>query len=95
MSATIPSVGNRDMYVPATYASGVITNITVGGSTMMAKGGALQQAAGYEGVGKGIGGGGAFILYDIYAQHIGKSNSESIILVQWRHIIGKEGECIY
>lgn len=71
------------------------TNFTVGGNTVMGSGSALMQAAGYEGKGKGAGAGGAHIVYEIYSQHQGLVNSESQIWLQWRHVIGTEGPCIY
>lgn len=91
-SATIPSDTNRDFYLTADYGH---TNLTVGGGTATSTGGALQMAAGYEGKAKGAAGGGAHMLYDIYSQHIGRANGESIIMVRWRHLIGQEEDCIY
>ena len=91
-SASIPSDTNRDFYLSADYGH---TNLTVGGETVTSTGSALQMAAGYEGKAKGSAGGGAHMLYDIYSQHIGRANSESIIMVRWRHLIGQEEDCIY
>lgn len=67
----------------------------IAGETAMLPGGALQMAAGYEGKGKGAGGGGVAKIMDIYSQYRGALNSESIILMGWRHLIGSEGDCIY
>ena len=61
----------------------------------LAAGGAIQMAAGYEGKGKGAPSGGAHILYDIYSEHLGRFNSKSMVLLQWRHVIGMEGSCLY
>jgi len=66
-----------------------------GGSTNILPGGALQMAAGYEGKGKASAQGGVAKLVDIYSQFKGLTNSESIILYGWRHMIGSEGNCIY
>lgn len=71
------------------------TNLTVGGVTEIATGAALQMAAGYEGRGKGMAGGGGQIEYDVFSQHIGNRQSESIVEIEWRHVIGFEGNCKY
>lgn len=95
-SATKPSDANRDFYYPSGYSAGEPhTNLTVGGVTTLAAGGAIQMAAGYEGKGKGAPSGGAHILYDIYAEHLGSFNSKALVLLQWRHVIGQEGTCLY
>lgn len=65
------------------------------GATTMLPGGSLQMAAGYEGKGKGAGSGGVAKIMGIYSQFSGALNSESIILVGWRHLVGSEGDCIY
>lgn len=91
-----PSDIARDFFSPANYAAGAPhSNFTVGGDTVFSKGGSLQMAAGYEGVGKGVTGGGAAILYDVYSQHLGTNNSQSLLLIQWRHLLGQEGNCLY
>ena len=70
-------------------------DIQVGGKAEQNLGGALQQLAGYEGVGKGAAGGGISILYDVHALSYGTKNSESWVQVKWRHLVGKEDECKY
>lgn len=67
----------------------------LGGFTEMLPGGALQMAAGYEGKGKGSGAGGVAKIIDIYSRYRGALNSESIVLLGWRHLIGSEGSCNY
>ena len=95
-SATKPSDTNRDFYFPSGYTAGEPhTNMTVGGVTVLAAGGAIQMAAGYEGKGKGAPSGGAHIVYDINAEHLGRFNSKALVQLQWRHVIGQEGACIY
>jgi PilX N-terminal len=95
-SATAPSDTNRDFHFPDGYAAGdPHTNLTAGGNTVLSTGAAIQMVAGYEGKGKGAGGGGGYIAYDLYSQYLGVSNSESVIMVQWRHVIGQEGACNY
>lgn len=71
------------------------TNITMSGVTTVVQGAGLQMVAGYEGKGKGVAGGGGQILYTIFSQHMGRSNSESMVEVTWRHIIGLELEGRY
>ena len=63
----------------------------VGGETSVMAGGALQMAAGYEGKGKSSAQGGAAKEMDIYSQYLGPKNSEAIIMMGWRHLIGSEG----
>ena len=95
-SATKPSDTNRDFYFPSGYTAGAPhTNMTVGGVTVLAAGGAIQMAAGYEGKGKGAPSGGAHIVYDINAEHLGRFNSKALVQLQWRHVVGQEGACIY
>lgn len=69
--------------------------LMIGGAATMLPGGSLQMAAGYEGVGKSAAGGGIARFYDIYARHQGADNSQSIIILGWRHIVGNESTCNY
>lgn len=99
-TAAQPSDANRNAYffydaADPTGTEPPHTNITVGGVTETAKGAALQMAAGYEGRGKGMAGGGGQITYDVFSQHIGERQSESIVEIVWRHVIGFEGNCKY
>jgi hypothetical protein len=95
-SANVPTVATRDFFFPSTNPATVPrTDFTVGGNTQMSTGSAIQMVSGYEGKGKAAGAGGAFIMYDMYSQHLGVNSSQSIILVQWRHVIGQEGSCNY
>ncbi len=71
------------------------TNLAIMGQTELVGGSAIQMAAGYEGKGKGAAASGAVIAYDIYAQHFGVSNSETILRLEWKHLIGQEGDCRY
>lgn len=93
--ASLPTDNNRDVYI--TQNDGTHTNLTFGGKTHLSPGGSLQMAAGYEGIGKGAAGGGADILYDIHAQHLGKKHSETTLTVKWRHKIlpADAGGCNY
>lgn len=90
-------IQNRDIFFPVnTYStSNPHTNLNIAGSTKLTTGSAIQMAAGYEGKGYALGSGGAYLIYDIFSQHLGKNNSESVIHVFYRHIIGDEGSCNY
>ncbi|MFH7320900.1 PilX N-terminal domain-containing pilus assembly protein [Desulfurivibrio sp. D14AmB] len=70
------------------------TSVMLGGETRLAVGGAMQMAAGYAGVGKGVAaGGGAALVYDLYVQQRGARNAVKLLEVRWRHSIGQEGNC--
>ena len=71
------------------------TYLYIWGNTNMAPGGSLIMAAGYEYLGKSSAGGGVYMLFDIYSKHLGLTNSESIILFGWRHMVGMESTCYY
>ncbi len=43
--------------------------------------------AGYEGKGKGAAGGGAWVLYHIRSRHMGFDGSDSVVEVQWKHVM--------
>jgi len=66
-----------------------------GGQTELLPGGALQMAAGYEGKGKSAAQGGVAKVFEVYSQYLGSKNSESILALGWRHLVGTEGSCIY
>jgi len=98
-SASLPSPPtdtSRDIFMPPSYgANDPHTNISVSGTSMMSPGGAIIQSAGYEGAGHGTGGGGTLMLYNIIARHEGKNNSQATVMLQWRHVVGQEGQCSY
>ena len=71
------------------------TNIIADGVTSTTAGSGLQMLSGYEGKGKGAAGGGGQILYTIYSQHMGRLKSESVVEVEWNHVIGLEIEGRY
>lgn len=92
----VPADGDRDFFWPDGYASGEPhTNVRVGGRAEMTTGAALQAAAAYEGKGKAIGSGGVNLSYDIYAQRLEVNNAEAIVHVEWLHVVGQEGDCLY
>ncbi|SHO45682.1 pilus assembly PilX family protein [Desulfopila aestuarii] len=65
------------------------------GETRMQPGGTLVMAAGYERKGKSAASGGVSLHYDVYSRHLGKDDSESIVLLGWRHLVGDESACVY
>lgn len=71
------------------------TNIAIFGETKLATGSAIQMAAGYDGKGKGAGSSGAYIAYQIHSQHLGMRRSETILHIEWKHLVGQEGTCRY
>ncbi len=95
----MPSPSARTLSIQANKLnlnSGAITNLAIFGDTVLSTGSAVQLAQGYEGKGKGAAGGGAYIAYQIHAQHQGVTNSESIVRLDWDHLIGTEGDtCQY
>lgn len=88
-----PSDTEHDVQIDA--ATGPHTNLSIFGATGFGVGGAIEMAAGYEGKGKGAAGGGVSILYQIFSQHLGLADSESVVAIEWRHNIGSEGACNY
>jgi hypothetical protein len=90
----LPSDTVRDVRIPLGNDDALPhTNIVYGGSTGFGTGSALQIAAGYEGKGKSIAGGGAFMVFEQSVQHRGNFNAEACVQTQWRHVIGEEGIC--
>ena len=99
MLARIPSDTIRAIRIPDDPANRVDTaphtNLAAWGVTKVLPGSGMQMIAGYEGKGKGLAGGGAYIEYDLHSQHIGVVNSEAKIAILWRHMVGQEGNCNY
>lgn len=95
------STASRDIayypngYDPLTPNATPHTNIIADGVTSLVAGSGLQMLSGYEGMGKGTAGGGGQILFTIHSQHVGNVQSEAIVRVEWRHIIGLELEGRY
>lgn len=71
------------------------TNLHFFGNSSLSTGNAIQMIAGYEGTGYSAATGGGQLVTNIDSQHIGQLNSLSVIRINWRHIIGHEGTCIY
>ena len=91
----IPYPSDTEHDVQMDGNTGPHTNLSIFGATSFGVGGAFEMAAGYEGKGKGAAGGGVSLLYQIFSQHLGFANSESIVAIQWRHNVGSEGTCMY
>ncbi|WP_319547568.1 pilus assembly PilX N-terminal domain-containing protein [Desulfogranum marinum] len=95
----VPSDAIRSLRLPLDPAvpsdADTHTNMAIWGETQYIAGSAIQMAAGYEGKGKGAASGGGAILYEVHSQHVGKNNSESIVALQWRHIISSLVGCKY
>ncbi len=84
----------RDMRIPVgTPDSEPHTNVLIHGAPSFSSGNSLQAAAGYLGIGRSLGNCGAHLIYDQIIQHKGRFNSEALVKIQWRHVIGSEGIC--
>lgn len=83
-------------YPIANVNSGVeLSDVYLGGHIAPLKGGSLVMHAGYERKGRSAAGGGTARMYDIIAVHNGLNNSQSMVVVGWRHLVGEESECKY
>jgi hypothetical protein len=71
------------------------THLTFSGITRFARGAAIQMAAGYEGLGKGSGGGGANVIFDVFAYRHGLDKTAATHTIQWVHKLGLGGGCLY
>ena len=83
-AADSPSTANHDARLDFDRGQ---TYYRFGTNSELSSGGAIQMAAGYEGVGKGAAGGGAWLIYDVRTRHEGVDNSKSQIKGQWRHVL--------
>ena len=96
-----PDMPFKPAYADAIYPADNIDRgvdvgyLYIGGFSEMLPGGALQMAAGYEGKGKGSASGGVAKIIDIYSIYNGELNSQTCVVMGWRHLIGSEGDCIY
>ncbi len=99
----MPANDNRDFFFPDGYEGPSAdegddaphTNVTVQGTRFYSAGSAIQMVSGYEPLGTSSANGGGYKKFNIYAQHKGQNNSETIIHIQWRHVFGKKGACLY
>lgn len=76
---------NADVQIP--NVGGSLVSLKYNGNSELSTGGAIQLIAGYEGKGKGAGGSGAFMVFDVRSRADGVSNAEAEILTRWRHMI--------
>jgi len=84
----------RDMRIPMGNPDNEPhANVLIGGTRVASRGSALQTAAGYEGLGRSLANYGTNIIYDQIIQHKGSFNTEAIVKIQWRHVVGSEGIC--
>jgi hypothetical protein len=101
----IPDDNNRDLVFPAVLNGTTLNttatndqphaNVNIRGNTQLKAGSAIQMAAGYERTGKGLGSGGAALVYDISVHQIGQNNSESTLCIKYMHNLGSKGDCYY
>jgi len=56
-------------------------------ATVPAPGSATNQVAGYEGLGTGAAGGGAYIFFDVRARGTAPGNARSVTGVDYRHVV--------
>jgi len=84
-SDNIPSETNRDAMIPNLGRGNAY--LKVYGDAELSTGNALQIAAGYEGTGKGVAGGGAYLVYKIRSFASGPANSQSLVSLRWLHLI--------
>ena len=96
----LPSDGNgedspvRDMRIPiGDQDHQPHTNVLIMGTRVASRGSALQTANGYAGIGRSQANYGANIIYDQIVQHKGRFDTEAVVRIQWRHVIGSEGAC--
>ncbi len=54
--------------------------------TKLATGGAIQMAAGYAGLGKGAGAGGANLIYNVMATGSDSDRSQTDLALHFRHV---------
>ncbi len=90
-SPAYPSDVLRDMWFPPVYIAGQShTNITVEGASDITEGSSIIQGGGYLALGRTMSSGGVYLDYDIDAQYVGPDNSQGIVRVEYRHVVGKE-----
>lgn len=84
----------RDMRIPiGSQDNKPHTNVLIGGRRALTRGTALQTASGYAGIGRSLANYGSHIVFDQIVQHKDGAGTEAIVKIQWRHVIGAEGNC--
>lgn len=90
----VGSASLRDMRIPAgTDGSEPHSNVFIGGAPAISAGNALQTAAGYDGIGRSAASHGTHIIYDQIIRHTGRFETEAVLKIRWRHVVGTEGPC--
>jgi hypothetical protein len=89
-----PSDATRHVVLPNNNAV-PHTNLYFSGNSSLSTGNAIQMIAGYEGIGYSAAAGGGQLVTNVDSQHIGPVNSLGAVRINWRHIIGREGTCLY
>ena len=90
----LDSASARDMRIPSgTEDSEPHTNVFIGGMPVISPGNAQQTAAGYDGIGRSAASHGTHIIYDQIFRHSGPLDTEAVLRIQWRHVVGTEGPC--
>lgn len=80
-----PSATNWDVQIP--NLGEYTAYIKIYGNTQLSTGSALQLAAGYEGKGKGVAGGGGYVAYEVRSFSEGPANTQSRVMHRWRHLL--------
>ncbi|SLM32184.1 PilX [Desulfamplus magnetovallimortis] len=95
-TSVVDGLTQRDIHFPPSD-TGPHTNITAEEKTVkFIAGNSMLMAEGYSGMGKGSGSGGAQKIYDIHSQFEHRSRrSCANIIIEYRHIIGTQGDCEY
>jgi hypothetical protein len=81
-------LGTPDAVFPRDYLTNEPhTNLNIGGDPGLSTGSAIQMAAGYEGKGKSSAGGGGYVIYDIFSEHLGRGKGVGRVRLQWKHVM--------
>ena len=86
-----PSFWSQTAEPAANDATLTLSASTIGlklyGNSALSSGGAIQLIAGYEGKGKGAGGSGAYMVYEIESRATAPPNAQAKVHAKWRHMI--------
>lgn len=84
----------RDLRIPAaTEDDEPHCDVFIGGAPAISAGNALQTAAGYDGIGRSAAEHGTHLIYDQIIRHAGRFQTEAVLRIRWRHVVGTEGPC--
>ncbi len=90
-------IEDKDFYMHSNHADPAATVIRMTGpvgadiavqktASKLAKGSAIQVSTGYEGVARGMGGGGVHLIYNIQTRGYGSNSAESVVGQHYRHV---------